>query len=151
MLGMEETPGEPGWVQFPCGQEHGRALRRAFLDLCKLETGAPLEPRPLTVFDKKSAGHLTAASLTRGVYQIESREGDRAGERRAGAVAKGFLKLCEMEPADENGRQVAFPCGTNHDEVIGMLMFRAQNVRGTMQEEVLSTSRGALTAPSQQI
>ena len=46
MLGLEAAGADPHWLRFPCGSEHLRALKRAFLDLCKLETGTPLEPKP---------------------------------------------------------------------------------------------------------
>ena len=63
-LGMEvaDAPSDSpvmsahGWIQFPCRSDHLRALKRAFLDLCKLETGENLTTKPLTVFDKKANG-----------------------------------------------------------------------------------------------
>ena len=45
---------------------------------------------------------------------------------------------------------MAFPCKTPHDALIGMLLFRAQNVRAAMQEEEMASARGMLASPSQQ-
>ena len=152
ILGMEVTsaPGtQSGWLHFPCGASHERALKRAFLDLCKLETKAPLEPKPLTAFDKKANGTLTAAPLGGGVYQIDAESGSETGPRRAAAVARGFAKLCEMDPI-EGSNQIVFPCKSSHDHLISMLMFRAQNVRASIQEQEMSASRGVLSSPSQQ-
>ena len=37
-----------------------------------------------------------------------------------------------------------------HDVLMALMMFRAQNVRASMQEEELASSRGVLSSPSQQ-
>ena len=148
MLGLEQAG--DGYLRFGCGQNHERALKRAFLDLCKLETGAPLEPKPLTAFDKKANGELAVASVGEGQYETRSVAGDEAGQKRAVALARGYAKLCEMEPVEGSPVQVRFGCGHRHDALIGMLMFRAQNVRAAMQEEEQASSRGVLSAPSAQ-
>ena len=150
MLGLEVVPDDPDWLRFPCKTTHARALKRAFLDLCKLETNAPLEPKPLTAFDKKANSNLTAKSLGEGVYQMTSEEGAEAGPKRATALTRGFAKLCEMQTPEGGENQVAFDCKTSHDALIGMLMFRAQNVRASMQEEEMESARGVLSSPSQQ-
>ena len=151
MLGLEEDgalSGRPGWLKFACGSTHQRALKRAFLDLCKLETGAALEPKPLKVFDKKANGDIKAVPQGRGTYRIEPDPKADNGPRRATAVARGFVKLCEM--AEREDGSIAFACDTDHDLLIGMLMFRAQNVRAAVQEEEMAASKGVLSAPSQQ-
>ena len=136
-----------GWIQFPCRSDHLRALKRAFLDLCKLETGENLTTKPLTVFDKKANGEVTAESRGAGVYEVRAAAG--AAPRRATAIARGFAKLCEMDLV-EAADQIVFPCKISHDALIGMLMFRAQNVRGAMKEGEIAAARGILSAPSQQ-
>ena len=150
MVGLEEVPDCPNWLQFPCKSDHQRALRRAFLDLCKLKSDALLEPKPLRVFDKKADCHLSAVHLGDGAYQMESEEPTDAGTKRAVALARGFIKLCEIEPVEGTDARVAFPCRANHDAMIGMLMYRAQNVRAAMQEDEMAASRGVLAPPSQQ-
>lgn len=154
MLSMEEATksSEPEgvWLRFSCKSIHERALKRAFLDLCKLESNAPLELKPLIAFDKKANGHLTAVSLGGGLYQMKSVEETDAGLRRAAALARGFAKLCEMDSIEGEKNQVLFSCKTSHDAIMGTLMFRAQNVRAMMQEEEMTVSRGVLAAPSQQ-
>ena len=148
MLGLRDVESSGGWLQFPCGSSHERALKRSFLDLCKLETNAALQPKPLTQFDKKANGNLTAKNLGSGVYQMVAEEGGDA--KRAAALARGYAKICEMEPVEGGTNQVVFPCKTSHDELIGMMMFRAQNVRAAMREAESAASRGNLAAPSQQ-
>ncbi len=154
-LGMQTTdaPAEAermspqSWLQFPCRSDHLRALKRSFLDVCKLETGAPLVAKPLTVFDKKADGEIEALSRGSGLYEIRTVGG--VVSRRTTVIAQGFAKLCEMKIIEDD-HQVVFPCKTSHDAMVGMLMFRAQNVRGTVKEEEMSATRGVLSAPSQQ-
>ena len=150
MLGLETAEEDPGMLVFPCGTVHLRALKRAFLDLCKLETGAELSPKPLTAHDKKAAGNLTAVNVGEGTYEIQSEDGGDTGKQRETAIARGFGKVCEMTKDDDSATRVHFPCGQAHDEMIGMLMFRAQNVRAAMQEEEMAAAKGVLAAPSQQ-
>ena len=151
MLGLDEAgpvAGRTGWLKFACGSTHQRALKHAFLDLCKLETGAALEPKPLTVFDKKANGDIKAVPQGQGAYRIEPDPNAENGPRRATAVARGFVKLCEMNEREDGS--IAFACNMGHDPLIGMLMFRAQNVRAAVQEEETAASKGVLSAPSQQ-
>ena len=150
MVGLEESSVAPGWLRFTCGTIHERALKRAFLDLCKLATGAPLAPKPLTAYDKKAQCDLTAATIGGGVYRMESQDTAEKGPKRATALARGFLKVCEMQEVEGQQNGVVFPCTTSHDELIGMLMFRAQNVRAAMAEEESASSKGMLSSPSQQ-
>lgn len=151
MLGLEpaEEDGQ-GWLRFPCRHEHKRTVKRAFLDLCKLETGAVLEVKPLTAFDKKAEGDLTAKSLGDGRYCIQAAGDTPAMAKRTVALARGFAKLCEMEILEGDETTVCFPCRQSHDEAIGLMMFRAQNVRAAMKEEEMAAGRGVLAAPSQQ-
>lgn len=150
MAGLEAAAEQPGWLRFPCGTMHLRALKRGFLDLCKLPSDAPLAPKPMTVFDKKADGDLSAVGVGDGVYAIRPESDDPAGRKRSVAVARGFAKLCEMEGVEGAEDRVRFPCGADHDALIGLLMFRAQNVRASMQEQEQAATRGILAAPSQQ-
>jgi hypothetical protein len=150
MLGLESAEeGGQGWLRFPCRCEHKRAIKRAFLDLCRLETGADLEVKPLTAFDKKAGGDLTAKSLGNGRYRIQAAGDTPAMAKRIVALARGFAKLCEMESLEGDEATVCFPCSQSHDEIISMMMFRAQNVRAAMKEEEMAAGRGMLAAPSQ--
>jgi hypothetical protein len=150
MAGLEPAAGQPGWLRFPCGRMHLRALKRGFLDLCKLPSGAALAAKPTTVVDKKAGCDLTAVGVGDGEYEIRSESDDDAARKRSAAVARGFVKLCEMDEVEGSENRVRFPCGADHDALIGLLMFRAQNVRASMQEQELAAARGILAAPSQQ-
>ena len=151
MLGLEPAEeGGQGWMRFPCRSEHKRTIKRAFLDLCRLETGADLEVKPLTAFDKKADGDLAAKVLGDGRYRIEAAGDTPAMARRAVALARGFAKLCEMEFLEGDETAVCFPCRQSHDKIMGLMMFRAQNVRAAMKEEEMEAGRGVLSAPSQQ-
>ena len=130
MVGLEHVPDAPGWLRFPCKSFHERALKRAFLDLCKLESNATLEAKPLTAFDKKAGCHLAAVSHGRGVYHIEPEQKTEAACKRAAALALGFVRLCEMQAVEDTDNRVSFRCEAAHDGLMGMLMFRAQNLRG---------------------
>jgi hypothetical protein len=140
----------PEYLRFDCGRVHTRALKRTFLDLCKLESGDALDPKPLTAYDKKADGELTARTLGGGAYEVVSEDDSEAGQKRAVAVAKGFAKLCEMDWSEAQPTRVSFACGSDHDRLIGVLMFRAQNVRAAMKDEDFAAARGVLAAPSQQ-
>ena len=150
MAGLVAATDEPDWLRFACGTMHERALKRIFLDLCKLETGSTLTPKPLTTIDKKAEGELTANARGEGLYEITAAEGLAKGPRRADALARGFAKLCEMTPVEGSTRQITFLCKCDHDGLMGLLMYRAQNVRQAMQEEEMNASRGVLTSPGKQ-
>jgi len=66
--GMEKTA--DGFLQFPCRQAHGLAIKRIFLEACKLTPGDVLEPRPLHILDKKTGLEIHVASQGDGVYQV---------------------------------------------------------------------------------
>lgn len=150
MAGLVPCQDAAECLRFDCGSTHARALKRTFLDLCKLENGDSLDPKPLTAFDKKADGELTARMLGDGAYEIVSEDGSETGQKRAVALAKGFAKLCEMEWTEAAPTRVSFSCGADHEKLVGFLMFRAQNVRAAMKDEELAAARGVLTAPSQQ-
>lgn len=149
MTGLELAGAAPPWLRFACGTGHEKALRRAFLDLCKLESCAPLAAKPLRVFDKKADCHLEAESQGGGVYRLVAEQPTETARKRAIALAGGFAKLCQMEHV-EGADVVAFGCRMSHDALIGQLMYRAQNVRAVFQEDEMAASRGMLAAPSQQ-
>jgi hypothetical protein len=150
MMGLVEAPESPGWLKWPCGDVHERALKRGFLDLCKLTSDTELAPKPLAARDKKADCEMRVDPQGDGAYQVRWEEGAENGPRRGTAIARGFEKLCEMQIKDEGACRIAFPCGTDHHAMIGMLMFRAQNVRAAMQETEQAATRGVLAAPSAQ-
>ena len=80
-----------------------------------------------------------------------------AGAATAVAQAAGLSRwvfvipgLAEQAASGDPATHIAFGCGLDHDLMVGMLMFRAQNVRALMQEEAQASARGSLAAPSQQ-
>ena len=150
IVGLERVADAPGWLRFPCRSFHERGLKRAFLEVCKLDTGTAFATKPLSVFDKKAGCRLTAIHTGGGVYHVQSEQQTESAQKRAAALASGFIKICEMNAVEGKPDHAAFACGTSHDALIGMLMFRAQNVRASMREEESTASRGILSAPSQQ-
>ena len=56
------------WLRFPCGFGHKLAVRRVFLEACKIPTGADLAPKPLTVLDKRLDRTIKVTNLTPGLY-----------------------------------------------------------------------------------
>jgi hypothetical protein len=145
--GMELTP--DGLLRFPCGTEHHMACKRLFLEACKLATGAEIEPRPLTILDKKSGLDIKVENRD-GVYHVTADGEARNKERRISAIAGGLLKLGEMVEVEGTLDQVTFPCGHAHDALLGLLLVRAPNVRAILRELESATTRGVLAAPSQQ-
>jgi len=148
MAGLTEVPNEK-WLRFPCGSFHKRAIKRSFLDLCKLATGSELPIKPMRGFDKKAKCDLLIRGLGQGRYECQSAETTETSEKRSRALAVGFAKVCEMS-LDEEGNHVSFACQSEHDSLLGLMFFRAQNVRRAMREEEQAASRGVLAPPSQQ-
>ena len=137
-----------GQLQFPCKTAHELACRRVFLEACKFESGAPVEPRPLNVLDKKSGLDITVTSVGDGVYDVSADGDAKVKDRRISAIAGGLIKLGQM--VDERVDRVSFACGHSHDALVGLLLVRAPNVRAIMREQEMASSRGVLSAPSQQ-
>lgn len=145
--GMVAAAGNPLALRFACGHAHETALKRLFVESCKVETGSAAGPRELQVFDKKNDLTIRADALGGGRYRCS---GDRDGareQRRVAAIAAGLGKLAEL---DVDGDEARFPCGADHHELIGLLLTRALNVRGALREQEAAASRGVLSAPSQQ-
>lgn len=147
--GLQKT--SDGLLYFPCGEKHEAACRRVFLEACKLTSDTSVEPRPLSILDKKSKLTISVDSLGNGIYKVKSNGEGRSAERRISAIAGGLIKLGELEPTEENSTDsVTFPCGQSHDALVGLLLVRAPNVRVIIREEEAGTARGVLAAPSQQ-
>lgn len=146
--GME--PADGGRLRFPCGYEHNLAVKRVFLEACKLDPGGPVEPRPLEILDKKSGLQIQVLSEGDGVYRVTAHGESKDRERRISFIAGGLMKLAEMDEVSGTLDQVVFPCGHVHDALIGLLLVRAPNVRAVLREQETAASRGVLAAPSQQ-
>jgi hypothetical protein len=147
--GMVPAPGQPGRLAFSCGSVHQAAVKRLFIEACKLAQGAELSPRPMRIFDKKNDLTIEATNLGGGRYRLSTEtEGEKVA-RRIDGVTRGLVKLAELDPS-ETADQASFPCGHSHDELIGLLLGRALNVRAAMREAEAAATRGVLAAPSAQ-
>ena len=100
----------------------------------------------MSIFDKKAGCTIAVSSLGEGAYQIAAEEEGK--DRRVSAITGGLIKLGQME--DQAADRVAFSCGHAHDALLGLLLVRAPNVRAAMREQEQDSSRGMLSAPSQQ-
>ena len=148
--GMESTTGDGEQLRFPCGAVHTSATKRLFLEACKAPPAGDLAPRPLSIFDKKSSANVSVAGSGDGNYQVSTDgESEKAADRR-GAIAVGLVKLAELEWVDEEACRVSFSCGHAHDELIGLLLPRALNVRSFLRQQEMAAARGQLMAPSAQ-
>ena len=148
--GMQPSSNGGERLRFPCAATHTAATKRLFLEACKAPPAGDIAPRPLNIFDKKSSANVTATSLGGGAYQLRTdSESQKAADRRA-AIAVGLVKLAELEWVDEENCKVAFPCGRPHDELVGLLLPRALNVRSFLRQQEMATARGQLLAPSAQ-
>lgn len=144
--GMEKTA--DGFLQFPCRQAHGLAIKRIFLEACKLSPGDVLEPRPLHILDKKTGLDIHVTSQGDGIYQVTAEGEAKDKDRRISFIAGGLVKLIHLE--DQSVDTVAFGCAYAHDEMVGLLLVRAPNVRAVIREQEQTASRGVLAAPSKQ-
>lgn len=146
--GMERDA--DGRLRFPCGYEHNMAVKRVFLEACKLDPTSTAEPRPLEILDKKSGLQIRVLSEGGGVYRVTALGEGKDRERRISFIAGGLMKLAEMDEVSGTLDRVVFPCGHLHDAMVGLLLVRAPNVRSVLREQEATASRGVLAAPSQQ-
>ncbi len=146
--GMEWTPN--GLLHFPCWQEHQMACKRVFLEACKLVSSAIAEAPPLTILDKKTGLNITVRGDKDGVYQVSAEGEGKDKEKRVAFIAGGLMKLGQMEEIKDTLDKIVFPCRHTHDEMLGLLLIRAPNVRAVLREQDMAASRGVLAAPSQQ-
>jgi hypothetical protein len=133
-------------VAFACGEWHASAVRRIFLEAVKIGRGEPLEPRPLTIVDRKTGQTISVEKRGGGAYRLLA-EGVADGvPSRALVATRGLRKLAELSSPEEPD-VFEFACGHDHDALVGMLLPRAVNVRDTLREEEQFAARGLLTAP----
>ncbi len=148
--GMQLNSDDPIRLWFPCHAEHRMAVRRVFLEACKLDPANEFAPRPLAILDKKSGRTITVTSLGEGVYQVTA-DGEEEGKTsRVTAVAAGLTKLGEMTSVEQRPDRISFSCGKAHNAMIGLLLIRALNVRAVLREQEMMAFRGVLSAPSAQ-
>jgi hypothetical protein len=148
--GMRPTGDDGRTVEFSCGAWHELAARRAFLEACKVEPENAVGVRPLETNDGRTRQYITVRSLGNGGYRVSAVAEDPAADSRAPAVAAGLAKLAGLEADTDDTALVQFPCGAPHDELVGMLLPRAINVRAALRELEQAASRGVLVAPSAQ-
>ncbi len=144
--GMEQT--SDGLLRFPCGHAHLFAVKRLFLEVCKLDLALDPQPRPLHIFDKKANTTISIARLGPGLYEARATEQAPGIQRRVTTIARGLIRLGEMEEVADQPNQFRFGCGHSHDALIGLLLVRAPNVRTAVREAEAMASRGVLSAPS---
>jgi hypothetical protein len=137
-------------LRFPCGTGHRLAIRRVFLESCKLSTSNGLVQRPLTALDKKLNCTITVTSLSPGLYQVSAEGLQGNSTSRIESVTNGLKKLAQIEFVAGEPHQVKFACRWPHGALIGLLLPSALNVRAALREEEMAASRGMLVAPSAQ-
>ena len=149
--GLGPAPGQPDRLAFACGAEHKAAVKRLFLEACKRETGAEVAVAPMRIYDKKNDLTIDATATGGGGYRLAAAGGEAGGKvaQRVDGVTRGLIKLAELEAGSEPG-EARFPCGAGHDELVGLLLGRALNVRAAMREAEAAAARGVLAAPSAQ-
>ena len=148
--GMDTDRDRDTRLRFPCGRAHRVACRRVFLEAAGLPTGAPLEARPLQVFDKRKGRNILVTSFGEGRYIAGSDGYEGPQDRRAAVAVLGLSRLGGMETVPETSDQVRFACDTSHDATVGLLLHRALEVRAALREIESRAARGILAAPSSQ-
>lgn len=148
--GMEAVDGSERRLRWPCGARHLAAVKRLFVEACKLKDDSDLGERPAALADPKVGGKTVIVPHGGGRYEVavEAAGGDH--EARLKAVCAGYLKLAEMERWDERETGVRFECGTPHDALMRLLLYRALNARAALRETEMMASRGILSAPGAQ-
>ena len=149
-LGGLDEGGDGVEVRFPCQTWHHAAAKRLFLEACKHDPSTPLTASPLAVPDTRSDQRITVIASGEGVYDVLAEGATAEVPSRAPAIARAMAKLAQLRLRGEDGTSVAFPCGHRHDQLVALLLGRAQNLRQILREEELQSSRGVLAAPSAQ-
>jgi hypothetical protein len=139
-----------GQLGFSCRTKHQLAMRRAFLEACKISPETPVEVRPMSVLDKKLNSTVTVKSLGNGLYEVSAEGPADASAARLDSIVNGFRKLAELEIIPGEPHRFRFACGQNHDALVGLLLPRALNVRAILREQEMAAGRGTLVAPSAQ-
>ena len=134
---------------FACGAWHTAAMRRLFLEAAKLSSADEPLARPLETIDSKSGLTIRVVPLGAGQYRVSAGGDTDEAAARASSVASGLVKLAELERSEDQ-TVVGFPCGWDHDQLVGLLLVRALNVRAVLREAELTASRGVLVTPSAQ-
>ena len=137
-----------GLLRFPCGDRHELAIKRVFLDGCKVSPHSEVDAHPLRIRDKRSGCDVTAVSMGQGEYELRIEGNPKSGPRRVTAIARGLARLGEMQTDERHTNKVFFACGHPHDALVGLLLIRAPNVRAAMREAESMAARGVLSAPS---
>lgn len=148
-------------LQFACGNDHPLAVRRTFLECCKLADPSQVPAGELSIVDRKSGLTIVAHCLGEGQYRITADVESAVptsvdqGAKRVAVIVNGLRKLGEMLPvqdADGNLHEdcVSFSCGQDHHPLVGLLLQRAPNVRALVREQEAAAARGVLAAPSAQ-
>ena len=137
-------------LHFSCWSAHEFAVKRLFLEACKLDPNQPIQVKPLQIFDKKAGCDMLVASLGQGQYQISASTTDKKAEARISYITRGLARLCELDMEDGIENQASFACGTAHDPLVSLLLVRAPNVRAVIREAEAAAARGILAAPSSQ-
>jgi hypothetical protein len=139
-----------GLLGFPCGAKHQLAMRRTFLEACKLPPETRVEARPLSVLDKKLDRTVSVKSLGDGLYELAAEGPAEASASRLDSIVGGYRKLAELEVIPGEPHRFRFACGQNHNALVGLLLPRALNVRAILREQEMAAGRGTLVAPSAQ-
>jgi hypothetical protein len=151
VLGGMRPAGDDGrTVAFRCGSWHESAAKRTFLEAAKLDPAAPIDVRPMEVLDGRTDQMITISALGSGSYRVTAVAKDPTNESRAPAVAAGLAKLAALEIDVDDPTTARFLCGAAHDELVGLLLPRAINVRAALREQEQAAGRGVLVAPSAQ-
>lgn len=148
--GMRSVDGDARTVRFDCDDWHELAARRVFLESCKVDPAAQLHERPLAADDGRSRQYITVKPLGFGAYRVSAVAENPSAESRAPGVAAGLAKLADLDADPDDPAVVRFGCGAPHDELVGLLLPRAINVRAALREIEQAASRGVLVAPSAQ-
>lgn len=148
--GLDRVERENTYLAYRCGTWHQAASKRLFLEACKLDSDTEPEARPLEILDPKSGQQIQVERRGSGRYRVVATQAADGDASRAPAIAAGLAKLAELTIAEDDQAVLAFPCGHDHDALVGLLLRRALNVRAVLREEEAVASKGVLAAPSAQ-
>lgn len=137
-------------VRFDCGHWHQAAARRLFIEACRHDPAVAPSVGELEVDDSRSGQRITVVAGDAGSYRVFATGATTETPSRAPAIARAMAKLAQLDTREDDDTLVSFPCRSRHDQLVALLLGRAQNLRQILREEELSANRGVLAAPSAQ-
>lgn len=144
--GLVPVEGTHDKVRFPCDHVHLRPLKFLMMQAVEKDPEYVLPEGVMSVKDTRTPLTLTVAGRAQGgrwVYTVSGAGQAPNVPMRLKAVVGGFVRYGEMQRVSDT--EVAFHCGTRHDDLVRLLLPYARNMSAVDQMMEAAAMRGQLT------